>query len=102
MDLLECKMDKRNSQCEREQPLEQKHLNITEQTLLYSFYGHSHLSVAYADVTKLDHEHAWKHFENSLLVKHCDNQQNRTNLNFSFVITHILTLIKTNQHQNNW
>ena len=52
MDLLECKMDKRNSQCEREQPLKQKHLNITEQTLLYSFYGHSHLSVAYADVTK--------------------------------------------------
>ena len=48
----------------------------------------------------IDQERACRHSENSLLVQHFDNQQIRSNLNFFFVITSILTLIKTNKHPN--
>ena len=35
------------------------------------------------------------------IVQQFGYQQSRSNLNFFFVITSILTLIKTNQHYNN-
>ena len=43
-------------------------------------------------------ERGWRHSENSFLVQHFDIQQSRSNSNFFFVITSILTMIKTNQH----
>ena len=47
----------------------------------------------------IDQEPLWRHTENSLLVQHFDNQQSRSNLNFFFVITSILTLFKSYHHE---
>ena len=49
----------------------------------------------------IEDEGVWSHPENSLLVQNFDNQHNRTNFNFIFVIISILAMIKINQHQNN-
>ena len=45
-------------------------------------------------------ERVWRQTENSLLVQYIDNQQSRSNLNFFFVITSIITTY--NNHQNYW
>ena len=94
---LKIKSNNINNLCVRHHPEPLKHIQtslnklsskISWQVVCFAFMATSISLLHTLTSQNIVHERAWKHSENSLLVQHFDNQQNRTNLMFFHHQTH--------------